>query len=127
MSKAQFRRYIFGATTTELSLFMALALVSGGSLAALAIGTENVKDAATLVGGLTAQELLALVAIISIGFAWYCVRQMVGQNARATVELTKIADRMATMRCVRDSVPWNEWAGQERRDHKNQNRKGESV
>ena len=118
MSMFEFRKkYIFGSTPTELSLFMSLAMVAGLTLAASAVGTENVKEAATLVGGLTAQELLALVAIISIGFAWYCVRQMVGQNAKATVELTKIADRMATMRCVRDGVKWNEWAGQERREH----------
>ena len=86
MSGRDFRmQYIFGGSSRELKLSIALALVSGTALSALAAvpGVDAARDTAVLVGGLTAPELLALVAITALTLAGYCVKVMVGQNAKS--------------------------------------------
>ena len=103
MSKHDFRvRYIFDVTPRQLTLALALAVVAGCGAAAMAAvpGVVEAAEAAKVVGGLTAQELLALIAVASLALTYYCIRTMVQQHTRATIALTQIADQMRTMRCI---------------------------
>ena len=49
-----------------------------------------------------AQELLALVCVLSLGLTWYCVKTMVKQNASAALALVEIAAKMRVMKCIRE-------------------------
>jgi hypothetical protein len=106
MSKHDFRiRYIFAVSPRQIILSVSLATVSGCAAAAFATvpGISEAAETAKVVGGMTAQELLALVAVAALGLTFYCIRTMVQQNKDATVALTQIADRMRLMKCVHEA------------------------
>ena len=103
MSKHDFRvRYIFDVTSRQLALAIAMAVVAGcGSAAMAAVPVvAEATEAAKVVGGMTAQELLALIAVASLTLTYYCIRTMVQQHTKATIALTQIAEQMRTMRCI---------------------------
>lgn len=113
MSKHEFRmRYIFGATPREMKLATACAITSGIALALVAgvPGADEAQAAAKVVGGLNAQELLALVTLASLALAAWIIRIWVAQtkeaaqqHGEATAALTRIADRMDTMECIKNA------------------------
>lgn len=105
MSKHEFRvKYLMRGSYQELKLALALTTLSGAGFAACAAipGADEAASAAKLVGGMTAQELLALVCVLSMGLTWYCVKTMVKQNAAAATALVEIAAKMRNMKCIRE-------------------------
>ena len=105
MSKHEFRvRYIFSPNMRTVRLCCALFMVSGSALVASATipGAETATDAAKAVGGLTAQELLALVTLAALALAVFCLKAVFKQGESATRALTEIADKMRDMKCVRE-------------------------
>jgi hypothetical protein len=113
MSMHEFRmRYIFGATWREMKLAVLCAIFSGVALVLLANmpGADQAQAAAKVVGGLNSQELLALVTLASLALSAWIIRIWVAQtkeaaqqHGEATAALTRIADRMDSMECIKTS------------------------
>lgn len=105
MSKHEFKtRYIFGASQREATLAVSLAFLCGSSLAVIAAvpGVDEARKTAEIVGGLNAQELLAAVCLGALALAGYCVKALMKQGRDATKALTEIADKMKSMKCVKE-------------------------
>jgi hypothetical protein len=101
MSAKEFtNRFVFSATPRSLRLALALFVLSGSSLVALAVSPDDVIKATNTVAGMDAMQLLAAITLASLALCGIMLWVGYKMAMKATVSLTQIADRLNTMKCI---------------------------